>query len=250
MKNRTLLLILILTVALCKISSGASVSEQNTLLISGDDITTVGQMMLEENIIIEGDDELVITPFSTPSDITTTAGALDISAAPVADVNGKNRASVTLTVSVDGKAIKRMIVNYRISIIGDVLVASRNISRHDTISKSDVKVERKDILKSRSTAIRSLDQIEGLRATRYTRAGSVMTEGLVEPVPLVRKGQEIIITVKSAGVVVTSPGYAMEDGGKYDLITVRSNFSKEDFTAKVVDEARVSIDLNPSKENN
>jgi flagella basal body P-ring formation protein FlgA len=77
------------------------------------------------------------------------------------------------------------------------------------------------------------DQCVGQQASADLKPGDVMTARLVDPVPLVRPGQLVTISLQQGTVRITAVGVAMEQGTLGQTIKVRNETTREIFDATV-----------------
>jgi len=142
--------------------------------------------------------------------------------------------SVKVTVLVDGEAYRALPVRVRVDVAKEVVVAARTIQRHETIMPSDVRLETRDLARVPQGVAFDLATVVGMRASHPIPAGRVVARSSVEPPPLVRKGDAVTIEAFLAGVTVTSPGEALEDGCEGARIRVRNTASGAIIRAKVI----------------
>lgn len=142
--------------------------------------------------------------------------------------------SVRVTVLVDGEAYRAFPVRVRVDVAKGVVVAARTIQRHETIRPSDVRLETRDLARVPEDVAFDLATVVGMRASHTIPAGRVVARSSVEPPPLVRKGDAVTIEAFLAGVTVTSPGEALEDGCEGARIRVRNTASGTIIRAKVI----------------
>lgn len=89
------------------------------------------------------------------------------------------------------------------------------------------------------TPIQSKERLTGMRAKRTLRAGEVLTEEILEPIPLVSRGQKVVLRATYGGVEVTAIGVAESDGMLGDVISVVNSTSGKAVHAYVVGEGIV-----------
>lgn len=123
-----------------------------------------------------------------------------------------------------------------------VVVAARNLERGEILTLADLQLEEREI-RSGQADPRSPEEFVGLRATRFVSAGSPLTELNVEVVPVVERGAQVTIVVRTPTLVVTAPGVARESGGIGDLITVENTLSRERVSAVVIDSQYVEVKM-------
>jgi len=124
-----------------------------------------------------------------------------------------------LEIRIDGRPYKRVNASVKAFVEQQVWVASRAIGRGEVIGPSDV------ILATRlfaQAAPRPLSFETPVRATRPIREGAVLTWDVVEPVPDVHKGDQVVVVATIGGVVVQVPGEAMSDGRTGERVAVKN----------------------------
>ncbi len=109
-----------------------------------------------------------------------------------------------------------------VSMLRESLVARRTINEGATIRPEDVGLV--SMLFTRVDRLGIGDPILaiGQRAKRIIRAGALVESGLLEPVPLVRRGQLVTLISASGSVRVVTTGKATSDGLLGEVIKVRS----------------------------
>lgn len=171
----------------------------------------------------------------TPGEVLVPDGAVsyEVDALPTTRFIGST--SVKVTVLVDGEPCKTLPVRVRVDVARGVLVAARTIQRYEVILPSDLRVEVRDLTSVPDDAALEPAQVVGMRASHTIRAGRPVALSAVEPQPVVRKGNPVIIQALLGGVAVTSPGEALEDGCEGARIRVRNKASGTVVKAKVID---------------
>jgi len=71
----------------------------------------------------------------------------------------------------------------------------------------------------------------------------VITENLVERLPVIARGGGVDIRFKRGLLEITTPGIARQDGKIGDEIRVKCVESKKSYTAKVIDAKTVLVNL-------
>ncbi len=142
--------------------------------------------------------------------------------------------SVRVTVLVDKKAYRAFPVRVRVDVAKALVVAARTIEKHEMIMPSDVRLETRDLARVPEDVAFDPAAVVGMRASHTIPAGRPVARSSVEPPPIVRKGDAVTIEAVLAGVVVRSPGEALEDGCEGARIRVRNTSSGAIIRAKVV----------------
>ncbi|MGE5572357.1 MAG: flagellar basal body P-ring formation chaperone FlgA [Bacteroidota bacterium] len=146
--------------------------------------------------------------------------SLEVEALPTTRFIGNT--SVKVTVLVDGAPYRVFPVRLRVDVAKAVVVAARTIQRHETIASSDVRIETRDLARMPQDVAFDLAAVVGMRASHTIPAGRPVAGSSVEPLPVVRRGELVTIEAVLAGVVVASPGEALEDGCEGARIRVRN----------------------------
>ncbi len=145
---------------------------------------------------------------------------------------------VPVDVFVDGTVERTVMVRCDARVVLDVVVTTSPLQRHDVLDAGNVAVERREFASLPrgllSSAVVGDDAVNGqLRATRPLTAGTVLTESMVETVPVVFRGQPVQIVAATARIHVAAPGVALEDGRIGDLIRVENSTSGHVIRARV-----------------
>jgi len=123
-----------------------------------------------------------------------------------------------------------------------VLVARRTINQGASIGSVDL--ERVELSFNRADAVGMADasQAIGQRARRVITAGMAIQSDMLEPVPVVRRGQLVTLTSVSGSIHIVTTGKAGADGLVGDLIKVRSvEDRKVEYDAVVTSPGHVQI---------
>lgn len=128
-------------------------------------------------------------------------------------------AAVPLEIRLDDRPYKRINASVEALIEQPVWVTTRSFNRGETVGQGDVELVTR--LFSQPVA-GPVDWNVPVRTTRYVREGAALTWDLVEPIPDVMKGDQVMVIAQKGGVVVQVPGEAMSDGWVGDRLAVRN----------------------------
>ncbi len=157
---------------------------------------------------------------------------------------GRKRTGRT-TVGVRCSGVKpwSLYVPVTVSIMGEVVVATRDLLRGQMISPSDIRLEERDLTQLHSGYLSNLDLAEGKRVKRTIRRGGIVKPVQIAAPTLIKKGAEVTIKASSDRIQVTTKGKALGPGGIGERIRVRNLRSKKVVEATVVDAGTVQVDL-------
>ncbi len=122
-----------------------------------------------------------------------------------------------------------------------VVVAAMDLPRGTMIDKSHVRRETMETTQMRAGFFHQPDSLLTMRTTRLVKAGKVILENMVEPIPLVERGDMVTLVVRQANVVITTVGKALEAGCMHDVINVKNVDSNKRLKGEIIDVRRVLI---------
>lgn len=139
--------------------------------------------------------------------------------------------------------LKTLNVNTRIRTFQNVVVSKTKLGRFTIVSPEDLQLARLETTSLIKKTFSSLKEMSGLRTTRLIQTGDVITENLVERLPVIARGGAVDIRFKRGLLEITTPGIARQDGKIGDEIRVKCVESKKSYTAKVIDAKTVLVNL-------
>lgn len=149
------------------------------------------------------------------------------------------RVSVYLGLFSGSREVKNLWATARVNVYRDAVIAAKPLEMGETISRSDVKVERVRMRRV-SGEVASVDEVIGMRVRRPIGAGSVVKEAYVEPSTLIKRGDSITLVVTNGVLKVKSIAVASEDGHKGGTITAVTSSGKE-VTGRVVGPGEMQV---------
>lgn len=149
--------------------------------------------------------------------------------------------NTTIGVRCTGTSPWTIYVPAYVQLFKPVAVSSRSLTRGTPISAADIKMVRYDLATLKLGYIDDSRHIVGMVAKQHIAAGSVVTPHMVEAPRLVRRGEQVTIVARSAGIEIQATGTALADGAQGDLIKVRNSSSRKIVEAVVTDPGVVSV---------
>ncbi len=143
----------------------------------------------------------------------------------------------------NGQYLKTLSVNTRIRTFQNVVVSKTKLGRFTVVSPEDLQLARLETTSLTKKTFSSLKEMSGLRTTRLIQTGGVITENLVEKLPVITRGSGVDIRFKRGALEITTAGVARQDGKIGDEIRVKCVESKKSYTAKVIDAKTVLVNL-------
>ena len=123
----------------------------------------------------------------------------------------------------------------------EVWTAARNIERGQRITDGLVRRERVELRRQRRNAIEDVDQLRGKRAKRSIRAGQVLTATMLEGIPVVKRGDPVIIIAQSGSLLIRAIGKALQAGGVGETVQVENTSTRRRVHAQVIDSRTVRV---------
>jgi flagella basal body P-ring formation protein FlgA len=108
-----------------------------------------------------------------------------------------------------------------------VVVAARPLARDTILAADDVRLAPRDVGTVGYGTFSSLADVVGQRVRRDLAEGAVFMPGLLDRPPLVRRGQEVMLEARAAGLTVRMAGVARRDGRLGETIPVENISSGE-----------------------
>jgi flagella basal body P-ring formation protein FlgA len=149
--------------------------------------------------------------------------------------------SFTVSFRVAGNLEKRLYGTADIEVTQDVVMTTRPLARHEIITADDLTLTRVNLARlPRRVLIRPEDVI-GKRTKRPLRARAMIHAYEIETLPLVRKGDVVLILAESPLLKVSTLGEALENGQRGDTIRVKNVSSQREVRAVVMDSKTVRV---------
>jgi len=101
-----------------------------------------------------------------------------------------------------------------------VVVARRSIARGSILDTDDLMLRRQAMTRGIDGAFRDVVRVAGSKARSTIAAGAVISQRMVEPVPLVCRGDVVTLVTRGHGFELSTHGTAAEDGVKGQRIKV------------------------------
>lgn len=124
-----------------------------------------------------------------------------------------------------------------------VVVAAGNLTRGQTLSNADLLMTEVDLSNLRYGFISDIEEAVGLELKRNLQPGDALYPGVLTAPKVIQKGDEVIITARSAQMSVQVPGTAMNDGRMGEQINVRNTGSQRVIRATVIGAGIVQVNI-------
>lgn len=143
-----------------------------------------------------------------------------------ANSNRKGNVIINAEILVDGKLYTRKAITVYVEVKKEVYKSSSAVRAKSEIDKSDLLLVELDVSQIRGVPVTDLEQLDGKRARTHIRANTVLTESLLENIPLVHLNSEVTVIYETDRVKISTTGIAKQRGGLGDLVRIRTNNDK------------------------
>ncbi len=151
------------------------------------------------------------------------------------------KASFPVSFFRDGIETKTLWATAQIKVYKQAVVALKPLKANRVIRKSDVKLSRVDVRDTQDSLF-SIDEVAGMVARRPITAGSVIKKDYIKPEILVKRGENVVVSVESDSIRIRSKGTATEDGYRGRYISVRTGSGRE-VLGRVIGPGEIAIEF-------
>lgn len=132
----------------------------------------------------------------------------------------------------------KLFFDYRIDAVVGVIHAKHTLGRKEELNALNTLMRELPFSSVKSHPLTSLEK--PYRLKHKVKADSPISQRDVENTPLVKRGKNITVEIKSAGVLIQFSAIALQDGGLHDIISVQKPDGQR-IKAKVTGLNRVEI---------
>jgi len=126
-----------------------------------------------------------------------------------------------LQISVDGNLYSEPAHRFVVERYVEALVTVRKVARNQSITPSDVEVQKVRQSRISQDTLTEMDQIEGWMASRTIPAGRLLTADFLAQPLVIKKGETASVVLQGDGFCITTEGRLLENGSAGELVRVR-----------------------------
>jgi len=141
--------------------------------------------------------------------------------------------NASIGVRCDGSRPWRIYVPVKVTREVEVAVLARSLPRGASLAEDSIRMQRMDTHALSFGYYENADDVRGQTLRRAAAAGTVISPGLVDIPPTIRKGEHVTLVAQRQGIAIRAPGRAMVDAQIGDLIRVRNLSSERIVEGKV-----------------
>ena len=156
----------------------------------------------------------------------------------------RGRSVIHVVVNSGNNRTKKIPISVMVRTFQDVLVSSHQLYRNSSIGADDVRIEMRETTNlGRERQISTLDEITDKILIRGVSANRILRNDMFRVPPLVARGAQLNLVVKTKNLVVQTKGLARQEGGLNQFIEVQPLPSGKTIMAKIIDSMTVIVEL-------
>ncbi|HEX2521560.1 MAG TPA: flagellar basal body P-ring formation chaperone FlgA, partial [Terriglobia bacterium] len=148
---------------------------------------------------------------------------------------------LNINFTVNGEVAKRVFLRTVLSVREHVAVALTELKPDQSIGEGDLRWKSQRLLSTLQTPIKTSSFFRGRRPRTAIPAGRVRTENLFIAVPLVKRGDRVLLVFESDSMRVTTRAKALAVGFRGQRIQVMNPESGKVLSAEITDEGTAQV---------
>ncbi len=153
------------------------------------------------------------------------------------------RAPLSLVVRVDGEMKRKIWLNANVKVFFDVVQTTRPVPRNRVLTSGDVEIVRVMSSRPMRNIIYDPGEVIGQKAVRDIEHGQNISPYMVKRVPLVKRGDRVLIVAEGGRLRITAPGVVREPGFKGTMVQVQNQQTKKIIYGTVVDAKTIKVEF-------
>ena len=154
-----------------------------------------------------------------------------------------NASRLTVGVRCNGQKPWTLYVPVSVEAMAEALYTARPVLRGEALVTNSIEVRQVPLQDLPLNAIRSMDELAGLEASRALSAGTALSLNTLKARQLIKQGQQVVIRASGRGIQVKMAGTALKNGASGELIPVRNSNSGRIVRAAVIDDSTVQVNM-------
>ena len=153
----------------------------------------------------------------------------------------RGRVPITVELYAGDQLVRRGVISPYVQIVERVVVPARDLRRGDVLTPEDLSHAEVDGARLQPDTVREIDLAVGQRMRRSVRQGKPLRLSQIEGVPVVERGDRVLLVLESGSLRIQATGRAQEAGAVGELIRVLNVDSKREITGRVDQEGAVHV---------
>lgn len=148
---------------------------------------------------------------------------------------------VNIRVYVDDVLYRKVVAYYELHVYDALLTAVHDLPVESTVKPADVRVQEQEVESGAKTYLTDWKQVGDRVPARIIRAGTAITENMLQNPLVLDVGSPVTIISNYNGVEIRTEGIAMQRGRVGKVIRVRNARSAKVLRCRVLDAANVEV---------
>lgn len=195
-------------------------------------LTYLGQRYADFSVGITEAPEPIMLPY----------GRVEMSVKLPEQLQLKKRMSVWVDIKIDEELYQSIPVWFSLSVFADVLVAMEEMPRHSIPVVERFVREYRDITSLNGEPVAAAAELVGMRLKSRVRKDVLLSANMLEPLPLVAKGQKVTVYANAGTVTLKTTGVALHDGDMLHRVNIRHPHNSINYPAVVVGQGQVRVE--------
>jgi flagella basal body P-ring formation protein FlgA len=168
-------------------------------------------------------------------------GTLELTMEPQNQQDLTGAVHLKVDVAVDGCSEAKVYLSAWVDQFAKVVCARWTLRRDTILRNSDLCLQRKNISRTPSNIVVSLEQAIGKRLRQSVSSGDYLRDNMLEVPPLVFRGDRVRLIAQKGALIVETLGIARERGTRGEQIRVENVSSGKTIVGRIVDGSTVHI---------
>ena len=186
-------------------------------------------------------DEVKIVSIQVPKAVKLPRGNVSLVIKRPPGVTLRGKTALQAMVLVNGTMVRRIRVVADIRLFAEAVVVTRPLGRRQPVTRDLVALRKVEVTRCSKGFFRSLKQVLGMRSRSALPMDTILAPGMLEAVPVVKRGDVVKMIAESNGLRITTQGICREAGAPGQRIRVTNAKSRKDVFAEVVDATTVRV---------
>jgi flagella basal body P-ring formation protein FlgA len=154
----------------------------------------------------------------------------------------RGNCSVPIDIIQNEKVLSRLFVSARVHTYEKVYVVKNRIEKAMKVVPHDYEIAYAETTFMPHDLVKNSFILEKMRSVRMINPGTVLTESMFEPVPVIKPNDMITLVIRSGNILLSSRAVSKEAGSVGEFITIQRAGFHERLKARVLDEKTVEIE--------
>lgn len=170
-------------------------------------------------------------------------GPFELKVVPLSDKPFRGPTLVRVEISQGKQMLRALTVTVDTRLYREVIVMTRTVRRGTQLTPEMVELAERDVTSLKHGYFAVFEDLADLQVKRPIGAGDIVSHSHVKPIPLVHRGDEVVMTIVSRHMQLATFGLALQDGGAGERIRVKNVESGKIVQGHVVEDGSVRIGL-------